>query len=167
MTTQQMSTEKDHYLAAFDREYEITMRLLRAYPAAKSTLKVNDRLRDAMDLATMFTISQNIAVVSLGDTVMPSEHGPRPASWDALLSGFQAAHAEAMTKLRAMSPEAMNGMITIPVGPKQIGQMRRGDALWMFLYDTIHHRGQFSVYARIAGAKVPSIYGPTADEPWM
>jgi uncharacterized damage-inducible protein DinB len=32
--------------------------------------------------------------------------------------------------------------------------------------DIVHHRGQFSVYLRMAGGKVPSIYGPTADEPW-
>lgn len=28
----------------------------------------------------------------------------------------------------------------------------------------IHHRGQLSVYLRMVGAKVPSIYGPSADE---
>lgn len=33
--------------------------------------------------------------------------------------------------------------------------------------DSVHHRGQFSVYLRLAGGKVPSIYGPSADEPWM
>ncbi len=32
--------------------------------------------------------------------------------------------------------------------------------------DMGHHRGQFSVYLRMAGGKVPSIYGSTADEPW-
>jgi uncharacterized damage-inducible protein DinB len=28
----------------------------------------------------------------------------------------------------------------------------------------IHHRGQLSVFLRLAGAKVPAIYGPSADE---
>ena len=28
-----------------------------------------------------------------------------------------------------------------------------------------HHRGQLAVYLRLAGAKVPSIYGPSADDP--
>ncbi|MCK7478774.1 MAG: DinB family protein [Candidatus Moduliflexus flocculans] len=28
----------------------------------------------------------------------------------------------------------------------------------------IHHRGQLSVYLRQTGAKVPGIYGPSADE---
>jgi hypothetical protein len=41
--------------------------------------------------------------------------------------------------------------------------MRRIDAMWANQFDLVHHRGQFSVYLRIAGAKVPSIYGPTAD----
>ncbi len=31
----------------------------------------------------------------------------------------------------------------------------------------IHHRGQFSVYLRMADAKVPAIYGPSLDEPWF
>jgi uncharacterized damage-inducible protein DinB len=39
-----------------------------------------------------------------------------------------------------------------------------GQALWYELFDHIHHRGQISVYMRLAGAKLPSIYGPTADE---
>lgn len=28
----------------------------------------------------------------------------------------------------------------------------------------IHHRGQLTVYLRMNGAKVPSIYGPSGDE---
>ena len=31
----------------------------------------------------------------------------------------------------------------------------------------IHHRGQMSVYLRMAGGKVPALYGPSADEPWI
>jgi len=27
-----------------------------------------------------------------------------------------------------------------------------------------HHRGQLTVYLRLSGAQVPSIYGPTADD---
>jgi uncharacterized damage-inducible protein DinB len=27
-----------------------------------------------------------------------------------------------------------------------------------------HHRGQLTVYLRLTGASVPSIYGPSADE---
>jgi len=30
----------------------------------------------------------------------------------------------------------------------------------------IHHRGQLTVYLRLLDVPIPSIYGPTADEPW-
>jgi uncharacterized damage-inducible protein DinB len=29
----------------------------------------------------------------------------------------------------------------------------------------LHHRGQLSVYLRLLDVPLPSIYGPTADEP--
>jgi uncharacterized damage-inducible protein DinB len=48
-----------------------------------------------------------------------------------------------------------------------MADVRKADMLWMMLSDSIHHRGQFSIYLRLVGAKVPSIYGPSADEPWM
>ena len=34
---------------------------------------------------------------------------------------------------------------------------------WVFSH-AIHHRGQMSVYLRLTGVPVPSIYGPSADE---
>jgi uncharacterized damage-inducible protein DinB len=44
-------------------------------------------------------------------------------------------------------------------------EMPRAAALRFFLFNHLyHHRGQVSTYLRIAGAKVPSVYGPTADE---
>jgi uncharacterized damage-inducible protein DinB len=40
-----------------------------------------------------------------------------------------------------------------------------GQILWLFHFDSLHHRGQLSTYLRPLGAKVPSIYGPSGDEP--
>src|SRR5690606_6853925 len=41
---------------------------------------------------------------------------------------------------------------------------KKGHMAWDFLFDAIHHRGQLSTFLRGMGAKVPSIYGPSADE---
>lgn len=40
-----------------------------------------------------------------------------------------------------------------------------GQILWLFHVDAIHHRGQLSTYLRPLGAMVPSIYGPSGDQP--
>ena len=39
------------------------------------------------------------------------------------------------------------------------------DLAWLLFFDSIHHRGQLSAYLHPMGGKVPSIYGPSADDP--
>jgi uncharacterized damage-inducible protein DinB len=39
--------------------------------------------------------------------------------------------------------------------------------LWLIFFDAIHHRGQLSTYNRPKGGKVPTIYGPSGDDPQM
>jgi uncharacterized damage-inducible protein DinB len=53
------------------------------------------------------------------------------------------------------------------MGGNPVWQAPLGDMLFGFLFDAIHHRGQLSTYLRPMGAKVPSIYGPSADDPGM
>ena len=40
-----------------------------------------------------------------------------------------------------------------------------GSLAWATLFDLIHHRGQLTMYIRPMGGKVPSVYGPSADDP--
>ena len=42
----------------------------------------------------------------------------------------------------------------------------RGAVVRTHMNHLIHHRGQLSVYLRLNDVPLPSIYGPTADEPW-
>ena len=57
--------------------------------------------------------------------------------------------------------------VQFPAGPGKMADMPKMAFLWMMLCDQIHHRGQLSVYLRMSDAKVPAIYGPSLDEPWM
>ena len=51
---------------------------------------------------------------------------------------------------------------------KAKGQVVQESPRYEVIQDTInhwaHHRGQMTVYLRLMGAKVPAIYGPSADE---
>jgi uncharacterized damage-inducible protein DinB len=48
------------------------------------------------------------------------------------------------------------------------GQVVQDTPRWVMIQDTLnhwaHHRGQMTVYLRLLGATVPSIYGPSADD---
>lgn len=47
------------------------------------------------------------------------------------------------------------------VADKQTLHIKRSDAMFSHL---AHHRGQLTVYLRLNEAKVPAMYGPSADE---
>jgi len=68
--------------------------------------------------------------------------------------------------VRKVDDAHLNTTVKFITGPKRMSDLRRLDVLWLLLNDMIHHRGQFSVYLRMAGGKVPAIYGPSADETW-
>ena len=63
--------------------------------------------------------------------------------------------------------EELAETIQFPEGPGKMREWPRIEFLWFVLHDQIHHRGQFSVYLRMADAKVPAIYGPSLDEKWF
>jgi len=160
-------TEKEMFMNNWQREFGTTLKILRQMPADKAGFKpAGDKVRSAKEIATVFI--QELGVV---DGVVKGKidfGGPMPsfASFGDILKAYESKHNEMVSKVQAMSDADWNSNVTAPVGPKKMAEVRRADMLWLMLSDSIHHRGQFSVYLRMVGAKVPSIYGPSGDEPW-
>jgi uncharacterized damage-inducible protein DinB len=164
--TQKTITERDIFLAAFEREYPTTLKVLRAYPADKSELKPAEKSRTARELAWMLVLNQIVLPLTLEGKLDPASFPPAPATMAEVIAALEREHQKTLSKISSLTDEQMNRTMPFMVGPGKMADVRTGDALWMFVNDTIHHRGQFSVYMRMAGGKLPSIYGPTADEPW-
>ncbi len=90
-----------------------------------------------------------------------------PEKWNDILAAMEKAHQDFRAVIAAASDATLAGKVHFFTGPKTMGETSRLDWIWFLLHDEIHHRGQFSIYMRFTDAKLPSIYGPTADEPWM
>ncbi|HEV2104766.1 MAG TPA: DinB family protein [Candidatus Eisenbacteria bacterium] len=165
---QKTMTEKDMFLQQFRQECATTAKILRAFPADQLDLKPADKLRSAKELAFVFVSEQAFADMALkGRMEMGQQQPAIPGTLEEIARAFEKASTETLNKVSAAGDEALNRTIQFPVGPHKMGDVRVMDVMWMTLSDQIHHRGQLSVYVRLAGAKLPSIYGPTADEPWM
>lgn len=163
---------KEHFLDAYEREHETTMKVLRAYPPDKLDFRPHPRSNTARDLAWTFVLERNLATAVFNDAFangIPagSTPPPPPESWDELLATLEKAHREFGDLVRGMSEEELSAKVHFMLAPKTLGLVPRLWFAWYLLHDQIHHRGQFSVYLRMAGGKVPSIYGPSADEPWF
>lgn len=162
---------KEQFLSAYEKEHETTMRVLDAYPADKLDLKPHERLKSARELAWVFVLERMLGTMvfhnHFADAPPSGEPPPAPESWSELRAALEKAHADFGDLIRSASDEELQEKVRFFVGPKQMGDVGRLEFCWFLLCDEIHHRGQFSVYLRMADGKVPSIYGPSADEPWM
>jgi uncharacterized damage-inducible protein DinB len=85
-----------------------------------------------------------------------------------VLEAFDKIVAESRAAIAGASDAHLMGNWSLKSGPTVLLTMPRVAVLRTFVMNhTIHHRGQLSVYLRLAGVKVPSIYGPSADEGQM
>ena len=168
---QTSATEKDMFLQSFEREVATTLKVLKAFPAGKSDFKPHERSRAAKDLAWTFVQEQGIAGRAIAGKLDFSGGGSPPAAPSGglteAIAAFEKASRDTINTVSNASESDLARPVQFPVGPGKLGDFRAQDVLWMTLMDQVHHRGQLSVYLRMAGGKVPSIYGPTADEPWM
>jgi uncharacterized damage-inducible protein DinB len=154
-----------------DREVERSRKALEQVPDGKYQWKQHDKSMTFGYLADMVaTIPTWITMEINRDQldIAPAEgqgtrKAPKETSAD-LVKALDEAAAEARSALEKTTDEhlATNWKL-----------LARGNVVWEgtrieMIQDTInhwaHHRGQMTVYLRLMGAKVPALYGPSADE---
>ncbi len=162
----QMS-EREQFLQAWEREFQTTMKVMKSYPANKENLQPHGKCPNAKDLAWRMVTEEKVFVNGAITGQFDFVNQPKPpATMGEIVTAFERNHVENVNKVKKLSDADFNKMVKFFVAPKTMGDMRSGDTLWMMMMDTIHHRGQFSIYLRMADGRVPSIYGPSGDEPW-
>ncbi|MCB1023542.1 MAG: DinB family protein [Acidobacteria bacterium] len=97
------------------------------------------------------------------------DYNAEPATSTAgLLEKFDAGIKAALEILNGVSDEDIMKPWTMRDGEKVYMTMPKVAVMRGFVIShMIHHRGQLSVYMRLLDVPVPSIYGPSADEPNM
>lgn len=151
-----------------EQETATTLKVLKAYPGDKAGLRPHARAKTALELAWMFAMEQRLASLAVQDKLDLSQGIPKaPEDFDEVIHAFEDGRADILRLLREGPDNLLEGTVRFFVGPKQMDDIPKPQFLWFLLHDQIHHRGQFSVYLRMADGKVPSIYGPSADEPWF
>ncbi len=160
-------TEKEQFLGVLEREFPTTIKVLKAFPATKADIKPHAKSKTAKDLAWMFVTEEKASEQALDGAIEFGKMPQAPGSLPEVISTYETAHRAFVEKVRRTPEAELNQTVKFFTAPKQMGDVRKMDVLWFMLMDSVHHRGQMSVYLRLADAKVPSIYGPSADEPWM
>ena len=167
-TTAVHTSPRDQFLEVYEQEFQRTLRVLKAYPRDKADLKPHPKAKSAGELAWMFVMEQGAMekAMTTGFDFSKPMNFPPPPPLDEVIKIFEDTHKKIAGLVSGLRDDELYRPVQFFVGPGKIGDVPLMQVLWMFLHDQIHHRGQFSVYLRMADGKVPAIYGPSLDEPW-
>ena len=172
MTTS--ATQKANLAAAFigelQHEATTTRKILERVPAEKFDYKPHDKSMTMGRLAVHVAEMVNwvtVTVTTDGIDFATMDNTPfAPKTNEELLEYFDKYVAEAVEALSNTADETMFETWTMRNGEQIFMSMPKIQVLRGMVFNHIwHHRGQLSVYLRMNDIPVPSIYGPSADEP--
>lgn len=158
-------------LADLDREVERSRRALEQVPEGKYDWKPHDKSMIFGYLAGMVaTIPSWIAmIVTREELDVAPVDGPkieqaRDETSGALKSSLEKTAADARAALEQTSDEHLLTSWRLLARGQVVWEGARHEMIRDTLSHWAHHRGQMTVYLRLLGAKVPALYGPSADE---
>ena len=160
MTPDTAKTLLDFLLPQVRQEFQVTRKVLAAVPAAACGYKPSERCMSALELANHIAGSEAFFLNGV-------LHGAFAAGDDE--------HAKATTPAEVLAfYDTLPGLID-EIGKLPAEKLAQDVTFYQWtqpaitflqlhLKHNVHHRGQLAAYLRPMGSKVPSIYGPSADE---
>ena len=160
-----MPDELQQFLNFWNHEAKKTADLLRALPAGQYDFRPDPQARSLGELSwhlaevdayTSYCIEQGKFEMGMRP---PSIE--RPRSIEALAPGYERIHAEAVERVRKLTPADLDRKLRHITGDET--SIR--ELLWgAILFHMIHHRGQLSLLTRLAGGAIPGLYGPNREQ---
>jgi uncharacterized damage-inducible protein DinB len=158
---------------AFDRETATTRRVLERVPEAKTSYRPHPKSWTLGELSLHVANIPYWAALTLTTErldLAPPDGEPFPPptfrSAAATLEHFDEKVAQSKSAFAKASDSDLSKTWTLLHGGHEIFARPKGEVLRNAVLDHgIHHRGQLTVYLRLCDVALPSIYGPTADDP--
>jgi uncharacterized damage-inducible protein DinB len=165
MTPEQATIIAEFLLPQIEQEVQTTARVLAAVPEDKKDYTPESKCDTKC--MTAGELLHHIAETDLWflEGIINGQFAPEPAPSKGapgeIAASYQARANELIAKIRQLPADHLAKDVqfftwTLP----------NATYLQFMQKHSVHHRGQLSAYLRPMGAKVPSIYGGSADEPF-
>jgi uncharacterized damage-inducible protein DinB len=161
----------EFFAAQLEREGPISRRALLRVPEGRPDWKPHEKSMPLGYLSQLVaTMPAWISMAVLQDELdlnPPSGSRYKPPATDTaaqLLKAHDESVAKALEALRQTTDEHLATPWKLLVGGKLVMEKPRYEVIADTFTHLAHHRGQLTVYLRLNGALVPSIYGPSADD---
>ncbi len=158
-------TNLEFCIARRKAETPAFIRVLKAIPKTKAEYRPDPKARTAAELGWLLVAEEAALAGLLKEGVVEWKESKPPSDVDKIVAAFEKWSAEVNDRLGQMDEAAWNKNVRLLMGEGGAWEDSLSQMFWGFMFDAIHHRGQLSTYLRPMGGKVPSIYGPSADDP--
>lgn len=155
---------KDFFIKYWEKEAPATRKVIGRIPPERCEHRSDPKARTAREIAWLIVREDAELANGLEKGVFDWVETPAPATMAEILAEYDRQHDSAVRRLRAIPDAQWEKQIPFLYQGQEVMREIGYDMAWGFLLDLVHHRGQLSTYLRPMGAKVPSIYGPSADE---
>jgi uncharacterized damage-inducible protein DinB len=162
----------EFFLSQLERETAGTRKALERVPDGKSNWKPHEKSMELGYLAALVAKMPSwIAMIVHQDELdfakrSESSFVPKEQLTSAeLVRLLDESVAEARAALQHTTDDHLMTLWRFRVGERVVSEEPRHVMIQDSVFNHLsHHRGQLTVYLRLAGASVPAIYGPSADE---
>jgi uncharacterized damage-inducible protein DinB len=164
-------TMTEWFLAELESEAAKSRRVLEQVPPGKRGWKPHER---SMEFGYLSDLVANIPswvgmALTLDELDIAPKGGPsqRPAPLNTsaeLVAALDKAVAQARKALQSTTDAHLETPWRLLAGGQLAFEQPRHEVIRDTFLHSAHHRGQMTVYLRLLGSKVPSVYGPTADD---
>lgn len=160
----------DFLLAEFDAEIKRTRTTLERVPSDKKEFAPHPKSMPlgklAPHVAQLPRFGETILTTSAFDFSQRKPGQASPETAKQLVQALDDGAAAVRTALQKVTDQQWSEPWKLSMGETVLFQGPKFQAYRaMFLNHLIHHRAQLGVYLRLNDIAVPSIYGPSADEP--
>jgi uncharacterized damage-inducible protein DinB len=164
-------TLKDFFLNELDREVNRSRRVLEQVPDGKYDWKPHEKSMLFGYLADMVaTMPSWLAMMITRDEldVAPADGSQMPRAKhetsEALVNALDKSAGDARAALEKIDDDFLKTSWRLLARGEVVAENRRDVVIQDTFNHWAHHRGQMTVYLRLMGAKVPAVYGPSADD---
>jgi hypothetical protein len=159
------------FAAQLEREAPLSRKALERVPEGRPDWKPHEKSMPLGYLSQLVATMPNWIAMTVRqdelDLKPPSGSGYTPPPTDTrakLLAAHDDAVGQGLAALRETTDEFLATPWKLLVGGRVVMEKPRHDVIAETFTHLAHHRGQLTVYLRLTGAQVPSIYGPSADD---
>lgn len=159
------------FLMELDREADRCRRTIEQVPEGKHDWKPHDRSMAFGYLAQLVATMPSWVALTVNQDALDlnppggSQYRPEPLrTRKELVDGLEKAVADARAALAQTSDEHLLTPWRLLVAGNTVMEAPRHVVLRDTMNHLAHHRGQMTVYLRLLGARVPALYGPSADD---